>query len=110
DGMVEKTLLNPIHLDKTSHPGLSEHLELYSKALLEGFEVILVSHSLGNFYANAALRLLPDYTPKALLPSLAERTQDNPFYPHARDLVANVQIATPVAQAVNDSPWVNFKD
>lgn len=72
--------------------------------------MIIVSHSVGNFYANVALRTLPDYVPNALESSLADRPKENALYPKPTELIGNVQIASPVSQTVNNSPWVSFKD
>ncbi len=107
---MHEAVFNPRWLSDASLPGLGAHLEKYSDALLKGFEVILVSHSSGNFYANAALRLLPEYASVALQPSLLDRRKRNALYPRPEEMVANVQIASPVKETVNDSPWVSFKD
>jgi len=108
--LVQKTAFDPKFLNDSVLPGFDEHLELYSKAILEGYNVLAVSHSVGSFYANAALRGLPGYIPDALQPSIEDRKKKNPFYPDFKELFSNVQIGTPVAETVNDSPWVSFKD
>lgn len=110
DELVRKHVLDPFIFNQALLPDLDDHLELYSEALLQGYEVIIISHSVGNFYANAALRKLPDYVPRALQYSILERRKDNSLYPRTEEMVANVQIGTPVSATVNDSPWVNFKD
>ncbi len=110
DEIVGKTLLDPEWLDATALPLLRDHLEKYSKAILDGYEVILVSHSSGNFYANAALRLLPEYVSKSLQATLLDRRAENPYYPQPEEMISNVQIGTPVVATVNGSPWVSFKD
>ena len=104
------SLLDPSWLDGATLPGINGHLEKYSRAILDGYEVILVSHSSGNFYANAALRLLPEYVSQSLQPTLMDRHADNPYYPQPEEMISNVQIGTPVAATVNGSPWVSFKD
>ncbi len=110
DEIVKKTLLDPMWLDGSTLPGIKGHLEKYSQAILDGYEVILVSHSSGNFYANAALRLLPEYISESLQSSLMGRRAENPYYPKPEEMTSNVQIGTPVAATVNGSPWVSFKD
>ena len=110
DEQVRDFVTAPNVLNATVLPQLSNHLELYSDAILQGYDVIIVSHSAGNFYANATLRTLPDYVPATLQPSISERHQTNPDYPKTEDMVANIQIAAPVRETVNHSPWVTFKD
>ena len=110
EGEFRALVTDPKILSATVLPELHNHLELYSNAILEGYQVIIVSHSQGCFYANAALRALPGYTPASLQPSIDERHRQNPDYPEAQHLVANIQIAAPVSQTVDGSPWVSFKD
>ncbi len=110
DEQVRDLVTDPKILNGTVLPWLNNHLELYSDAVLQGYDVIVVSNSAGNFYANAALRALPDYVPAALQPSINERHQANPDYPKTEDVIANIQIAAPVRETVNNSLWVNFKD
>lgn len=110
EAQVQSIVTDSSILNRTVLPRLKDHLELYSNAILQGYQVIIVSHSAGGFYANVALRDLPEYTPDALQTTLLKRHQDNPDYPETESLVANIQIATPVGKTENNSPWVNFKD
>ena len=110
DKLVKEFVFDPKILDAFVMPRIQEHLEQYSNAILAGYDVIIVSHSIGSFYANAALRALPDYHPKALQGSISERCKRNPSYPTAAQMIGNVQIAAPVAETVNGAPWISFKD
>jgi hypothetical protein len=101
---------DPRVLDATTHPRLSEHLEQYSKSILEGNRVVVVSHSSGGFYSNAALRALSSYVPKALHPPIEERPKENALYPDFKQLISAVYVAPVVEKTWSDTPWVSFKD
>jgi hypothetical protein len=101
---------DPRVLDATTHPRLSEHLEQYSKAILEGNRVVVVSHSSGGFYANAALRALEAYVPKALHPPIEERRRQSALYPDLKQLISAVYVAPIVEKTWEGTPWVSFKD
>lgn len=89
---------------------LEEHFEGYARYVRNGYNVILVSHSQGNFYANQTMRNLSRYTDASLTGSIEEKKQINPFFPKFFDLFVNIQVATPVSATINDSPWLTFKD
>jgi len=110
DEMIQTATFNPDVLNSTVLPRFKKHLELYSDAIIKGYQIILVSHSVGSFYANSSLRLLPDYISYALQSSIVDRRKENPFYPKSEEMIANVKIASTVKQTVQQSPWVSFKD
>ncbi|MDR3608499.1 MAG: hypothetical protein P4M08_14110 [Oligoflexia bacterium] len=110
DEEVRSLVTDPKNLNATVLPRLNDHLELYSDIILQGYQVIVISHSAGNLYANAALRSLPGFASAALQPTINERHQTNPDYPATEQMIANIQIATPVRDTVNGAPWVSFKD
>ena len=72
--------------------------------------MILVSHSQGNLYANQVMRKLADYTDASLTGSIQEKKKRNPLFPDFSDLFANIQVATPVSETIQNSPWLTFKD
>ena len=80
---------------------LDDHLKKYEDYIEKGYNVILVSHSQGNFYANQILRRLPN---------LIDRRAINSLFPKYVDLFGNIQVATPVSATLNNSPWITFKD
>jgi hypothetical protein len=88
---------------------IQDHFETYSRYIRQGYNVILVSHSQGNFYANQAMRKLPPYADSSLTGSLLDKRK-NPFFPKFFDIFANVQVATPVLATINLSPWSTYKD
>ena len=90
--------------------GLKAHFEAYSKYIRKGYNVILVSHSQGNLYANQVMRKLADYTDASLTGSIQEKKKRNPLFPDFSDLFANIQVATPVSETIQNSPWLTFKD
>jgi hypothetical protein len=89
-------------------------MESYSQWIRSGYNVIIVSHSQGNFYANQVMRKLGDYGERDFGRSnhysAFYSTERNPFFPKILDLVANVQVATPVSETIANSPWTTFKD
>jgi hypothetical protein len=89
---------------------LRDHMEAYSGYVADGYNVILVSHSQGNFYANQAMRGLESYVDQTLSGSISDKGAKNPLYPKFSELVANVQVATPVTETVAGSPWTTFSD
>jgi hypothetical protein len=89
---------------------LKNHFEKYSDYIREGYNVILVSHSQGNFYANQAMRNLSDYVDASLTGSLSEKRKENPFFPDFFEIFSNIQVATPVSFTVHASPWSTFQD
>lgn len=89
---------------------LRDHFESYSDYIRWGYNIILISHSQGNFYANQVMRKLSDYTDASLTSSLEDKRKENPLFPEFSDLFANVQVATPVSATVNLSPWSTFQD
>jgi hypothetical protein len=107
---IRDLITDPKILNATVLPRLEEHLEIYSDAILRGEQVITVSHSAGSFYTNAALRSLLEYISKALQPSIIDRHRKNRDYPKAEEMIANIQIAPPVRETTNQSPWISFKD
>lgn len=108
--ILKKTVFNSSFFSDTVLPRLNEHLELYSDGIIQGFQFIIVSHSVGNFYANSALRTLPNYVSSALQGSINKRRQENPYYPTSKEMIGNIQIASPAGATVDSSPWVTFKD
>lgn len=89
---------------------IQEHFEKYSRYIRKGYNIILVSHSQGNFYANQTMRKLSTYTDAGLTGSLEDKRKENSLFPEFFDLFGNVQVATPVVASVNSSPWSTFKD
>ena len=89
---------------------IQEQFETYSRYIRNGYNVILVSHSQGNFYANQAMRKLSEYTDASLTGSISEKRRKNLLFPEFFDLFANVQVATPASATVNSSPWTTFID
>jgi hypothetical protein len=79
---------------------LDEHFEGYARYVRNGYNVILVSHSQGNLYANQTMRNLAKYTDASLTGSIEEKGQHNPFFPKLFDLFANIQVATPVSAPI----------
>lgn len=89
---------------------LEDHFEGYAKYVRLGYNVVLVSHSQGNLYANQTARALGQYTDLSLTGSIDEKHNKNQAFPKFTDLFANVQVATPVSVTVNGSPWTTFND
>lgn len=89
---------------------LRDHMEAYSGYVADGYNVILVSHSQGNFFANQVMRGLESYLDDSLSGSIADKIAKNPLYPKFPELIANVQVATPVTETVGGSPWTTFSD
>ncbi|MEI8366667.1 MAG: hypothetical protein WCF65_09660, partial [Parachlamydiaceae bacterium] len=94
----------------TNFEDLQDHFEAYAKSVREGYNVILVSHSQGNFYANQAMRKLSEYTDGSLTGSISKKSGLNPLFPKFNDLFSNIQVATPVSATISNSPWTTFKD
>ncbi len=94
----------------TTFPNLKEHFESYARYIRTGYNVILVSHSQGNFYANQAMRNLSAYPDGSLTGSIEKKQRTNSLFPKFSNLFANVQVATPVSATVDTSPWTTFKD
>ncbi len=107
---LQQLLTDPKILSATALPQLNEHLALYSKAILDGYRIVVVSHSSGSFYANAALRILPTYMSDASQSSIENRHKENPLYPSMKEMVGAVFIAPPVQDTWSSSPWISFKD
>lgn len=70
------------------------HINAYSRTLADGWRVLLLSHSQGNFYANHAAEALPAKT--------HGRLDEIGF--------GNVQVATPVDRVLSRGPWSTFPD
>jgi hypothetical protein len=90
--------------------GVRTHFEDYSRSLRAGFNVVLVSHSQGNLYANRVMQGLPDYVDSSLSGSVKDRGKGNPLFPSFEELFANIQVATPVSATVDGTPWLTFPD
>lgn len=82
----------------THFENLPVHFEAYAKYIRDGYNVILISHSQGNFYANQIMRKLPEYTDARLTGSIHEKEKLNPLFPKFSDVFANIQVATPVSR------------
>jgi hypothetical protein len=89
---------------------IQEHFEQYSRYIRQGYNIVLVSHSQGNFYADQTMRKLSEYTDASLTGSLKDKRKKNSLFPELFDLFGNVQVATPVVATINSSPWSTFKD
>jgi len=89
---------------------LGDHLERYAHYILRGYNIILVSHSQGNLYANKAMRKLKNYTDSSLTGSIEDKRLKNPLFPEFFEIFANIQVASPVSETVNSSPYFIFKD
>ena len=89
---------------------IRSHLEKYNRAIYQGYNVILVSHSQGNLFANQAARNLGDYINSGYLETINEFRAKNPMYPEFKDIFANIQVATPNAATEMDSPWTTLND
>ncbi len=99
-----------LHADKQTLRDRKKFFEQYSSYMLHGYNVIAVSHSQGNFYANQAMRELAGFTDSSLTGSLKDKQEQNAFFPNFYEIFANVQVATPVDATINDSPWSTFPD
>ena len=102
---IEQNLPSLPQLEKDE---LEMHLEKYSRYFRSGYNIVLVSHSQGNFYANAALRNISKYITYDLQNSIDDLRTQNPYYPLVTDIFKNIQVATPVLATVNNSPWITF--
>lgn len=107
---IEKKAAWFIKENRRSFTDYKEYFETLSDPILNGYNVILVSHSQGNFYANKAMRELPDYVDNGLMDSISGRRKNNPNYPKFSEIFANVQVATPVSETVDSSPYFTFHD
>ena len=95
---------------KEAFPDLLPHLDGYSDSILRGHNVILVSHSQGNLYANQVMKNLDEHGEPNLTGSISTKNKRFPLYPLFKDIFANVQIATPAAQTIGGSPYSTFRD
>ncbi len=89
---------------------LRGHLESYSRYVTDGYNVVLVSHSQGNFFANQVMRGLESHIDDSWSGSIADKSAKNPLYPKFSELFANIQVATPVTETVGGAPWTTFSD
>ncbi len=89
---------------------IDRHFEAYAKAVRDGNNIVLVSHSQGNFFANQTMRSFGDYVDNKLTGSVNDKRKRNSLFPEFFDLFANVQVATPVSATVHSSPWSTFED
>jgi hypothetical protein len=94
----------------SSFDEIQGHFEKYSQYIRKGYNVILISHSQGNLYANQTMRKLSHYTDSSLTGSLTDKRKENSLFPDFLDLFGNVQVATPVIATVSSSPWSTFND
>ena len=92
------------------YPELDSHLDYLYQTLMVGFNVILVSHSQGNFYANQLMKHLPDHSDHTYNGSLKRRRESNPHFPEFKDIFSNIQVATPVTKVHGDYHWVTLPD
>jgi hypothetical protein len=107
---IEAMISSSAQVFREKFEDLKVHFENYASHIREGFNVILISHSQGNLYANQAMKDLERFTDSSLTGSIADKRKENPYFPKFSEIFSNVQVATPANSTVNLSPWLTFKD